>query len=103
MCKEAENSRPSGNIERQKLIVRRLQLPLSFVVTFTWNNRGELNMVYLMCISLNPQIQNHGTNQTHFNNAFSNDKNVHVTLFERKSAELPAEDRILAQNEINLA
>ena len=41
MCKEAENLRPSGgDIERQKSILKRLQLPQ----TLTQNNTGEFNI-----------------------------------------------------------
>ena len=47
MSKGAENLRPSGDIERQtESIARRLQLSLSFAVTFIWNNRGEFNIKF---------------------------------------------------------
>ena len=48
MFEEAKNLRPIGDIERQKSILKRLQLPLSFTITFTSNNKGEFN-INLIC------------------------------------------------------
>ena len=45
MFEEAENLRADRGHRKAKIdFRRRLQLPLSFTITFTQNNRGEFNI-----------------------------------------------------------